>query len=100
MPNHVLAPVARERNRILRELGLDKKRRFMHSFVGQSLQAITLRADDCGTAATDSTRAETTQALTDNYLRLHLKGRYEPNQWLQVGIHSIEGDELVGIPIS
>jgi threonylcarbamoyladenosine tRNA methylthiotransferase MtaB len=101
MLNHVPAPVARERNRVLRELAAQKKRAFMHSFVGKGMQAITLRADSCGTSVNDAPRrAEITEALTDNYLKLRLEGRYESNRWLQVDIRSIEGDMLVGIPIS
>jgi len=101
MPNQVAAPVARERNRVLRELASEKKRAFMRSFVGKSVPAITLRAASCGASADEnSSRPVTTEALTDNYLKLRLDGRYESNQWLHVDIRSIEGDALAGIPIS
>jgi len=67
MPNQLSASVTRERNRILRELAMEKKRSFMRSFVGKSVQAITLRADHCGIHAdTYAGCVETTEALTDN----------------------------------
>jgi len=43
MPNQVPVNVARERNRVLRELGAEKKLAFMHSFIGRAVEAITLR---------------------------------------------------------
>ena len=42
MPEQVPVHVARERNRVLRELAAQKKREFMQSFVGRELEAITL----------------------------------------------------------
>ena len=71
MANQVPVHVARERNRILRELAAEKKLAFMRSFVGKSVDAITLNvigSDDDG---------EFTEALTDNYLKLRLRGRHE-----------------------
>ena len=60
MPEQVPVQVARERNRVLRELAAQKKRAFMQSFVGRELEAITLTHFD----------GEFTEALTDNYLKL------------------------------
>ncbi len=62
MPEQVPVQVARERNRILRELAAKKKREFMQSFVGRELDAITLTHYD----------GEFTEALTDNYLKLRV----------------------------
>ena len=42
MPNQVPVQVARERNRVLRELAAEKKLAFMQSFVGKKIEAITL----------------------------------------------------------
>ena len=95
MPNHVPAPVARERNRVLRELSMNKKRAFMCSFIGKRVRAITLREDDCA-ANENSGRPVTTEALTDNYLKLRLVGQHKPNQWVQVDVLSLEDDTLVG----
>ena len=63
MPDQVPVQVARERNRILRELIAKKKRAFMESFVGREVEAITLTHFD----------GEYTEALTDNYLKLRLQ---------------------------
>jgi len=75
MPNQVPLHVARERNRILRELAAEKKLRFMRSFIGKSVEAITLNV-----AGSDSD-GEFTEALTDNYLKLRFRGRHEANRW-------------------
>jgi threonylcarbamoyladenosine tRNA methylthiotransferase MtaB len=45
MPNQVPVHMARERNRILRELAAEKKRAFMRQFVGQKIQAIKLQTE-------------------------------------------------------
>lgn len=51
MPNQVPVRVARERNGILRELAAEKKSRFMKSFVGKTVEAITLgRSNEGGVA--------------------------------------------------
>ncbi len=71
MPNQVPVRVARERNRILRELGAEKKSAFVQSFVGRQVEAITLSVFD----------GESTEALTDNYLKLFLRGKHTANRW-------------------
>jgi threonylcarbamoyladenosine tRNA methylthiotransferase MtaB len=88
MSGQVPVQVARERNRILRELSAQKKLLFMRSFVGKSVAAITLHAS-CETAAT-------TEALTDNYLKLRLEGKHEPNCWTRARVEGVEGGALVG----
>src|SRR5208337_3106073 len=72
MPEQVPVHVARERNRVLRELAAQKKRAFMQSFVGRELEAITLTHYN----------GEFTEALTDNYLKVRILGCYEPNLWV------------------
>ncbi len=44
MAEQVPVHVARERNRILRDLAAEKKLAFMHTFVGKAVEAITLNA--------------------------------------------------------
>jgi threonylcarbamoyladenosine tRNA methylthiotransferase MtaB len=91
MDGQVPVRVARDRNRVLRELGARKKLDFMQSFVGRAIDAITLKS------ITDASISEgQTTALTDNYLKLRLMGRYEPNRWIRATVHSVEGGELVG----
>jgi threonylcarbamoyladenosine tRNA methylthiotransferase MtaB len=90
MADQVPVHLARERNRILRELVSEKKLAFMRSFVGQTLEAITLNvvgSDDAG---------EFTEALTDNYLKLRLRGRREPNCWTLTSINDVIDGVLVG----
>ncbi len=86
MPEQVPVHVARERNRVLRELAARKKREFMQSFVGCEVEAITLTHFD----------GEYTEALTDNYLKLKIRGQHKSNQWLRSRIEAIASDALVG----
>jgi threonylcarbamoyladenosine tRNA methylthiotransferase MtaB len=109
MPNQVPVHVARERSRVLRDLADEKKRAFMRSFVGMKLDAITLRPCGAGTPAREGSAANDcermisvpeevvlfTEALTDNYLKLHLKGHHEPNRWLRAIVEQVEDGALV-----
>jgi len=90
MPNQVPVHVARERNRILRALSSVKKLAFMQSFTGKKLEAITLNV-----VGNDSD-GEFTEALTDNYLKLRLKGRHEPNRWQMVNVQAVVDGSLSG----
>jgi threonylcarbamoyladenosine tRNA methylthiotransferase MtaB len=92
MPNQVPVHVARERNRRLRELAAEKKLAFMPGFVGKTLEAITLNVGDEDSEG----NGEFTEALTDNYLKLRLRGRHEPNQWLSARIEGVESGTFVG----
>ena len=86
MPDQVPVQVARERNRVLRELAAQKKRAFMQSFVGREVEAITLTHFD----------GEFTEALTDNYLKLQVRGRHQSNQRVLATIHQVRADGLSG----
>ena len=90
MPNQVPVHVARERNRVLRELAGQKKLDFMRGFIGKSLEAIALNV-----VGNDSD-GEFTEALTDNYLKLQLRGRHEPNCWKSVRIEDVLSGSLQG----
>jgi threonylcarbamoyladenosine tRNA methylthiotransferase MtaB len=90
MPNQVPLQVARDRNRILRELGAEKKLTFMRSFVGKTLEAITLNEGH------RSPGAKFTEALTDNYQKLCLMGRHEANRWITANVEGVEDGALVG----
>jgi threonylcarbamoyladenosine tRNA methylthiotransferase MtaB len=89
MPNQVPVQVARERNRILRDLAAEKKLAFMQSLVGQSLQAITLNT------ALDDSDGEFTEALTDNYQKLYLKGHHRPNRWITARVRAVRDEAFV-----
>jgi threonylcarbamoyladenosine tRNA methylthiotransferase MtaB len=88
MRDQVPVYVARDRNRILRDLSEQKKLVFMESFVGKSVEAITLNESD----------ENYTEALTDNYLKLRLAGAHSPNQWVGSTILKVEDGLLLGIP--
>ena len=85
-PEQVPVQLARERNRILRELMTNKKRVFMESFIGREVPAITLTHFDGGY----------TEALTDNYLKLRVRGQHASNHWNGCTIDGVDGDTLVG----
>jgi len=94
MTNQVPVHVARERSRILRELARNKKLAFMRSFVGKSIDAITLHvagSDDHG---------EFTESLTDNYLKLRLRGRHEANHWVHSRVEGVHDGALVGYSLT
>ncbi|HEX6465676.1 MAG TPA: tRNA (N(6)-L-threonylcarbamoyladenosine(37)-C(2))-methylthiotransferase MtaB [Terriglobales bacterium] len=86
MPSQVPVQVARERTRILRDLSASKNREFRARFAGSRLQAITLTQQD----------GSSTEALTDNYLKLRIAGRHPANQWMNVHIDGLSGDGLLG----
>ena len=90
MTNQVPVHLARERNRILRELAAEKKLAFMRSFIGKSVDAITLNVTG------NNGDGEFTEALTDNYLKLRLRGRHESNRWQPAQIDSVADGALVG----
>ena len=82
----VPAAVARERNRVLRELASRKKAAFMQSLVGTVVEAITLQSGG----------ADFTEALTDNYLKMRISGHHEANRWVDVKVEGVEGEMLIG----
>ena len=90
MSKQVQGPVMKERNRILRDLAERKKHDFMNTFVGRTINAITLNLGD----------GSTTEALTDNYLKCRATGRLEPNQWLRIHVDGVGGQELRGTPVA
>jgi threonylcarbamoyladenosine tRNA methylthiotransferase MtaB len=83
----VRVQIARERNRILRELAAEKKLAFMRSFVGKTVDAITLNVFD----------GDSTEALTDNYLKLRLRGQQPANQWVKARVEEVEAGALTAM---
>jgi threonylcarbamoyladenosine tRNA methylthiotransferase MtaB len=102
MRDQVPVHIARERNRILRELAAKKKLAFMRSFIGKPLEAITLNSSEFvipsavegSTVSADD--AGFTDALTDNYLKLRLKRKHEPNRWVQAIVEDVRDGTLIG----
>jgi len=82
----VPAVVARERSRVLRELGSAKRTAFMTSLMGTTVEAITLQAGS----------AEFTGALTENYLKAKISGRHDANRWMDMKVEGVDGEMLRG----
>ena len=87
MPDQVPVQVARERNRVLRNLAAGKNRVFRRKFVGKTLEVITLQTGN----------DEWTEALSDNFLKVRLAGRHEANQILTAEIAEVRDEELVAV---
>ncbi len=85
MPEQVPVQVARERNRVLRNLAEEKNLEFRRKFVGKTLEVITLQTGD----------DESTEALSDNYLKVKLHARHAPNQVLQAQMIAVSDDQLI-----
>jgi threonylcarbamoyladenosine tRNA methylthiotransferase MtaB len=90
LPGQVPVQIARERNRILREIASKKRASFMKSLVGTGVEAITLR----------SSNGDFTEALTENYLKIKISGHHVENRWMKVEVAGTEGERLVGSPVN
>jgi threonylcarbamoyladenosine tRNA methylthiotransferase MtaB len=88
-PGQVPVAVARERNGVLRALAGAKKAAFQRSLVGSTVEAITLQSGG----------ANSTEALTDNYLKVRIPARLDANRWELFQVRAIEGDTLIGWPV-
>jgi len=103
MGDQVPREVAEERSRILRQLAGEKRLAFMRSLIGKVQEAITLDARksplprDRGADRVGSDDAIFTEALTDNYLKLRLRGKHEPNRWLEAKIEEVQDGVLLGV---
>ena len=84
MQEQIPVQVARERNQILRDLAAEKNLAFRKSFVGKTISAITLHRSD----------KYQTEALTDNFLKLHLEGKHEANRWMQCHVGNINHEGM------
>jgi threonylcarbamoyladenosine tRNA methylthiotransferase MtaB len=82
MPNQVPVHLARERNRVLRDLAATKNMEFRRRFVGQRLDVITLH---------------NAEALSDNYLKVRIAGQHRPNQMIKVDVTEVDDDGLVAV---
>jgi len=85
--DQVPVAVARERNRLLRELAAQKNLEFRKRFLGTTLDVITLQSGD------DSC----TESLSDNYLKVRLAGTHKPNRWLKARITDVGEDDLEAV---
>jgi threonylcarbamoyladenosine tRNA methylthiotransferase MtaB len=76
--DQVAAPVVKQRARALRVLGEEKAREFRRSQAGRELRVLTLRDE--------RNSAEMTPALSSNYLRVSVWGKFAANEWMDVVI--------------
>ena len=87
-PRQIPIALARERNRVLRELASAKKAAFLQSLVGSSVEAITLRQSG----------SDFTEALTENYAKARVRAHLPANQWLQLHVEESVGETLLCSP--
>jgi len=87
MSGQVPVAVARERNRVLREIGARKNLEFRKRFQEKTLEAITLHARD----------EHFTEALTDNYLKVRIVGQHPANMWLRAKVTGVGADGLIAV---
>ena len=83
--------VARERNRILRDLAAEKKLGFMRGFVGKPVELITL-----GVTGSDH-EGDYTEGLSDNYLPVRLQGNHPPNRWIRARTEGLLDGALLAV---
>jgi threonylcarbamoyladenosine tRNA methylthiotransferase MtaB len=91
MGRQVPVHVARERNRILRDLIAEKKLAFMSGFVGKPVELITLNVTG------SDHEGKYTEGLTDNYLPIRLQGNHPPNRWVPARAEGVSDGALLGI---
>ena len=89
--DQVALPLVKQRARELRALGEAKAREFRRSQAGRELRVLTLRDE--------RNSAVTTPALSSNYLRVGVQGKFAANEWVDVVISERE-DSIVGEPAS
>ncbi|HEY2990061.1 MAG TPA: tRNA (N(6)-L-threonylcarbamoyladenosine(37)-C(2))-methylthiotransferase MtaB [Candidatus Binatia bacterium] len=87
MPDHVPAPVKKERAKKLRELGARKKREFYRRFLGRRVSVLVEGALNA---------ARGLRGYSKNYLPVSLRGEAQVNQEVDVAIEALEHGSLVG----
>ncbi len=93
LPDEVPLPVIQRRARELRAAGAKKAAAFRAAQLGRTLRVLTLRR-----AGRDAA-APWTGALSGNYLTVRVAGSWPANQWLDVQISSIAGEQVNGRPV-
>jgi tRNA A37 methylthiotransferase MiaB len=74
-----------ERIRVLRALAAEKAVAHRRRFVGQSIDALTLRTPP------DQAEAGKTASLTENYLPVTIEGRLAANRLVRVVVSALDG---------
>jgi threonylcarbamoyladenosine tRNA methylthiotransferase MtaB len=93
--NPVPARAVQERMAALRNLIAEKSCAFRSPFIGRTLSAITI-GDDTEKPGF----ASTTQAVTDNFLKLTLDAPLPPNRLVNAQITALWDDGLRGTPLA
>jgi threonylcarbamoyladenosine tRNA methylthiotransferase MtaB len=88
-PDQIPAPTIKRRARELRSLADQKSAHFRHTQLNRTLRVLTLHRDE-------PADADTTPALSSNYLRVQVPGIFPSNLWLDVVVKSEEGNYLIG----
>jgi threonylcarbamoyladenosine tRNA methylthiotransferase MtaB len=88
LSNEVPGAIIKRRARELRALGEAKSAAFRQSQLGRTLRVLTLRGDD-------DPDSSATPALSSNYLRVGLDGKYAANSWHDVLISGENGKALL-----
>jgi threonylcarbamoyladenosine tRNA methylthiotransferase MtaB len=91
MGKQVPVHVARDRNRVLRDLAAGKKLAFMSGFIGQRIETITLNVSG------KDPDGEYTEGLTDNYLPMRVSGSHAANRWIHSQVERVHDSVLLGI---
>ncbi|HET9790537.1 MAG TPA: tRNA (N(6)-L-threonylcarbamoyladenosine(37)-C(2))-methylthiotransferase MtaB [Candidatus Angelobacter sp.] len=87
MADQVPVQIARERNRVLRGLAANKNLDFRKSFVGRELDVVTLHTGG----------GASTEALSDNYLKVRVAGRRAANEMIKVAVTEMSDEGLVAV---
>jgi threonylcarbamoyladenosine tRNA methylthiotransferase MtaB len=85
MPNQVHPNVIKERSRILRELGLEKKSAFYRGFIGRRLPVLVERGE---------------RGTTPNYINVRIAGGdFRVGDEVEVEIRDVTENEALGVPV-
>jgi threonylcarbamoyladenosine tRNA methylthiotransferase MtaB len=114
LANEVPAGIIKSRARQLRALGEKKSSAFRNEQIGTKLRVLTLQSahrssnhvanqESCGETMPVNERnpgneSTYTPALSSNYLRVRLRGRWPANQWINARICAVWENDLVGEP--
>jgi len=91
LANEISAATIKCRARELRAFGEAKSAAFRSTQLGSTLRVLTLRPDE-------DPAADSTPAISSNYLRVRVRGTWPANHWLSASIVSSEGNFLVAEP--
>jgi len=92
LSNEVPGATIKRRARELRALGESKSAAFRHSQIGRTLRVLTLRPEV-------DPHADSSPALSTNFLKVCVDGSHPANNWLDVLISSETGIALEGEPV-